>query len=114
MQKFQEIKLFQVKPDQLDAFEALAKQMQAAQAQQSGCLHISYMKRFFVLDNMEPRELTRIVKCVKYFSCWEFDTKEHYAAANRWFFDTYNKELARLLIMPFDINCGYAIEEPQP
>ena len=73
-----------------------------------------YMKRFFVLDNMEPRELTRIVKCVKYFSCWEFDTKEHYAAANRWFFDTYNKELARLLIMPFDINCGYAIEEPQP
>lgn len=46
MQKFHEIKLFQVKPDQLDAFEALAKQMQAAQAQQSGCLHISYMKRF--------------------------------------------------------------------
>ena len=110
MPNFPEIKLFPVKPDKLDAFEELIARMKADQAQSDGCLHISYMKRFFVLDNMEPRELTRIVKCVKYFSCWEFDTKEHYAAANRWFFDTYNKELSRLLIMPFDINCGYSIE----
>lgn len=109
--KFTEIKLFQVKPDKLDAFEALAARIKADQAQREGCLYISYMKRFFVLDDMEPRELTRIVKCVKYFSCWEFDSKARYAAANRWFFDAYYKEAARLLIMPFDINCGYAVAE---
>lgn len=104
---FSEIKLFQVKPDKLDVFEALVARMEADQAAQEGCLHISYMKRFFVLDDMEPRELTRIVKCVKYFSTWEFDTKDHYAAANRWFFDAYSKEVTKLLIMPFDVNCGY-------
>ena len=109
--KFTEIKLFQVKPDKTDEFEALAAQMQAEQSKQDGCRHISYMKRFYVLKDMEPCELTRVVKCVKYFSTWEFDTKDQYAAANRWFFDTYNKTVARLLIMPFDINCGCAIGE---
>lgn len=111
---FAEIKCFQVKPDKTGEFETLARQMQAAQAQRDGCRHISYMKRFFTLKDMEPCELTRIVKCVKYFSAWEFDTKEQYAAANRWFFDIYNKEVTRLLIMPFDVNCGYAVEEAAP
>lgn len=109
MSKFCEVKLFQVKPDKTAEFEALAAQMQAEQAQREGCLHISYMKRFYVLKDMEPCELTRVVKCVKYFSTWEFDSKAHYAAANRWFFDRYNKEAARLLIMPFDINCGHCV-----
>lgn len=112
--KFTEIKLFQVKPDKLEAFEALVARMEADQATQEGCLHISYMKRFFVLDDMEPRELTRIVKCVKYFSTWEFDSKDHYAAANRWFFDAYSKEVFKLLIMPFDINCGPRCAERSP
>lgn len=107
--KFAEVKLFQVKPDKVEEFEVLAQRMQADQQLREGCTHISYMKRSFVLKDMEPCELTRIVKCVKYFSTWEFDTREHYTAANRWFFDTYNKEAARLLIMPFDINCGHCV-----
>lgn len=110
---FHEVKLFQVRPDKADAFTELAQNMRAWQAQCEGCRHISYMKRFFTLKDMEPVELTRIVKCVKFFSTWEFDTKEHYAAANRAFFDRYNQEVNRLLIMPFDINCGYAIDEEE-
>lgn len=61
---FAEVKLFQVKPDKVEEFEALVQRMQAGQHLREGCTHISYMKRFFVLKDMEPCELTRIVKCV--------------------------------------------------
>ncbi len=70
---FIEMKLFQVKPDRLEQFEA------------------------------------KIVKCVKYYSFWEFDTKENYGKAIKVFFDNYNKELQKLLIAPFDINLGYSV-----
>lgn len=110
---FSEIKLFQVKPDKLAEFESLIESVAEAQKQQAGCLGIKYMKRFFTIDGIElgnpPRELTKIVKCVKYFSYWEFDSKESYGKAIQWFFDTYGKEIQRLLIMPFDINCGNTV-----
>lgn len=34
--------------------------------------------RFYVFDDIkeQPRELTRVVKCVKYFSYWDFDSME--------------------------------------
>ncbi len=112
MQKsFSEVKLFQVRPDKLAEFEELARRMKEEQKSQKGCLDIKYMKRFYIFDNVHepPRELTKIVKCVKYYSYWEFDNIENYASATSWFFKTYEKELRKLLIMPFDINCGESI-----
>ncbi|HHX64008.1 MAG TPA: hypothetical protein GX702_03860 [Chloroflexi bacterium] len=110
---FSEVKLFQVKPDKLAKFEALITNVAEAQRQQPGCIDVKYVKRFFTIDGVEagdpPRELTRIVKCVRYFSYWEFDNKESYGKAVKWFFDTYGKEIQRLLIMPFDIHCGNSI-----
>lgn len=110
---FSEVKIFQVKPDRLEEFEALVKTIAAAQRQQPGCIGIKYMKRFYTIDGVEPgnppRELTKIVKCVKYFSYWEFDDKECYGKAIEWFFAQYGKEILRLLIMPFDIHCGDSI-----
>jgi hypothetical protein len=107
---FSEIKLFQVKPDKLSEFEALIKIMSKDQKKQKGVITIKYLKRFFTIDGVElgdpPRELTKIVKCVKYYSYWEFDNKENYGKAIEWFFNTYGKEVQKLLIMPFDINCG--------
>ena len=108
---FSEVKLFQVKPDKLAEFEKLISQIQSEQKSQPGCLYIRYMKRFYVLDELKPRQLTRIVKCVKYLSYWEFDSEENYAAAIRWFFDAHSKALFKLLIMPFDIYCGNAIAD---
>lgn len=110
--KFCEVKLFQVKPDKLDEFETLMSKVAEEQKKQEGCIYIKYMKRFYIFDQIgdPPRELTKIVKCVKYYSYWEFDTIENYAAATKWFFDNYQKLLAKLLIMPFDINCGYSVE----
>ena len=113
MLKFSEVKLFQVRPDKLAEFEALVAIMADEQRQQKGCLDIKYVKRFYTIDGVEaggpPRELTKIVKCVKYFSYWEFDNKESYGKATQWFFANYLKAVQRLLIAPFDINCGDSV-----
>lgn len=118
MQKtFSEIKLFQVKPEKLELFEAIAdiisKEQRKQQRKQQGCIAIKYMKRFYTIDGIElgeaPRELTKIVKCVKYYSFWEFDSKENYGKATKWFFETYLKDIQKLLIAPFDINCGNSL-----
>jgi len=110
---FSEVKLFQVKPEKTGEFEKLISKIGEGQKQQKGCIDIKYLKRFYTIDGVEPgeppRELTRVVKCVKYFSFWEFDTRENYGKATEWFFKNYFKEIQKLLIMPFDINCGYSI-----
>ena len=110
---FVEIKLFQVKPDKLEQFETIAEEMMNIQNECEGCVSIKYFKRFYTIDGIElgeaPRELTKIVKCVKYYSYWEFDTKENYGKAIKLFFDKYNKDLQKLLIAPFDISLGYSI-----
>jgi hypothetical protein len=111
---FSEVKLFQVKPDKLDEFEELIKTIAEEQKKQPGCVSIKYMKRFYTMDGMieeglPPRELTRIIKSVKYFSYWEFDTKENYGKATGWLFKKYWKDIIKLLVMPFDINCGKTI-----
>jgi len=110
---FSEVKMFQVKPDKTSEFESLIAKIADEQKQQDGCIDIKYLKRFYTIDGVElgepPRELTKIVKCVKYFSFWEFDTRENYGKATEWFFKNYLKDIQKLLIMPFDIHCGYSI-----
>ena len=101
---FIEMKLFQVKLDRLEQFEAKIEEMSANQLKCEGCISLKYFKRFYTIDGIElgepPRELTRIVKCVKYYSYWEFDTKENYGKAIKAYFDQYNKDLQKLLIAP--------------
>ena len=62
---FAEIKLFQVKPDKTEQFEAMAEKMSAEQAKWDGCISIKYLKRFYTIDGIElgtpPRELTKVV-----------------------------------------------------
>ena len=110
---FAEIKLFQVKPDKLEQFEAIVEEMMNIQNECTGCISVKYFKRFYTIDGIElgeaPRELTKVVKCVKYYSYWEFDTKENYGKAIKLFFDKYMKELQKLLIAPFDISLGYSL-----
>lgn len=109
---FSEVKLFQVKPDKMGEFENLVKEMLPRQKELTGNIDIKYMKRFFVFDKIgeAPRPLTKIIKSVKYYSYWHFDTIENYTNATSWFFNEYEKRLSKLLIMPFDIMCGDSIE----
>ena len=110
---FSEIKIFQVKPEKLEQFEAIADTMSKEQIEQQGCIAIKYMKRFYTINGIElgdaPRELTKLVKCVKYYSFWEFDNKENYGKATKWFFENYLKDIQQLLLAPFDINCGNSL-----
>jgi hypothetical protein len=110
---FSEIKIFQVKPEKVEQFEKLAGAMANDQRDQQGCIEIKYMKRFYTIDGIElgeaPRELKKIVKCVKYYSFWEFETKEQYGKATKWYFEAYIRELQKMMIMPFEINCGYSV-----
>ena len=110
---FIEMKLFQVKPDRLGQFEAKIEEMSANQLKCEDCISLTYFKRFYTIDGIKlgepPRELTKIVKCVKYYSYWELKTKENYGKAIEFFFKNYNKDLQKLLIAPFDINLGYSV-----
>jgi hypothetical protein len=113
MKKFVEIKLFQVKPEKIVEFEHYVETLKIEQLKKKGCLSIKYMKRFYTIDGvdlgMPPREISKIVKCVKYYSYWEFDDKENYGVANGWLFKTHLKEIQKLLIAPFDIMLGYEL-----
>ncbi len=110
---FIEMKLFQVKPDRLEQFEAKIEEISANQLKCEGCISLKYFKRFYTIDGIKlgepPRELTKIVKCVKFFSYWEFDIKENHGKAIKSFFEDHNKDLQKLLIAPFDISLGYSV-----
>lgn len=69
MQKtFSEIKLFQVRPEKLEQFEAIADMISKEQVKQQGCIAIKYLKRFYTIDGIElgeaPRELWQSNKVV--------------------------------------------------
>lgn len=110
---FSQVLLFQVKPDELDAFETLMRQVQSEQEQLPGCRQARYMKRFYTFDDVTsgepPRELTKIVKCVKYFGMLTFDSPEDCGQATRWLFDCYGREITKMCLMPFDIHSGYEV-----
>ena len=110
---FVEMITFQVKPEKISEFEDYVKTLKAGQAAQTGCVGIRYFKRFYTFDGVEtgepPRELTRIVKCVKYYAYWEFDSIENCGKANGWLFENHLKSVSKLLIMPFELNSGYSL-----
>ena len=113
MKPFMLTKLFQVKPDKTEEFEALISEMKAEQEAQAGCVSVMYMKRFYTFDDVEsgepPRALTKIVKCVKYYAVEEYESIEDCGRATAWFFKNHAREVMKLLIMPFDMNSGYEI-----
>lgn len=105
--------LFQVKPDKLGEFEALWAALKPEMAARPGCTNVTCFKRFHTFDGVEwgqpPRELTKIVKCVKYHALWQFDTIENCGRAQGWLMENHYKALAKLLIAPFDISSGYEV-----
>ena len=96
---FVEIKLFQVKPDQTEQFEAMAERMSADQAKWDGCISLRYFKRFYTIDGIElgdpPRELTKVVKCVKYYP----DGDYHFFVSKDWAFGLYGHPWRKELIV---------------
>ena len=112
-QPFIQALTFQVKPDKTEEFEALWQSIAPKLTAQQGCLSLRCFKRFYTYEGkpqgQPPRALTRIVKCVKYFAYWEFDSIDACGTATGQLFEDHVKEIDRLLLMPFEINSGYAL-----
>lgn len=113
MNDFSSMICFQVKPDKLDEFETLIGEMKSELEVMEGCVSFNTMKRFYTFDKVEvgaaPRELSKIVKCVKYYSWLEFDGKESCGKAMGVVFEKYMKPMTKLLIAPFDISSGHLV-----
>jgi hypothetical protein len=108
---FSEVKVFRVKPDRVDDFNELIGKMKLFQANCEGCLTIKYQTRNYVFDHIDspPRPIKRVLKCVSYYSFWEFETIEQYAVAQSLFFSQFEAQIRRHLIAPFDIHCGESL-----
>lgn len=109
---FAELCIYQVKPQKVDEFEGLMREARSFLEQQDGLMLLRLVKRDHRIDmeqireGLPPRELTRIVKCVKYLLYWEFDTKESYGAAQRSLYESYWKPIEKCLIAPHDKYLG--------
>ena len=92
---FTEICIYQVKPQKAEEFEALMMEAKHFLEKQEGLLSLRFFKRGYRIDMEQIREglpplaITRIVKSVKYVLYWEFETKEHYGAAQKNLYDSY-------------------------
>ncbi len=109
---FTEICIYQVKPPKVEEFESLMLEVKGFFEQQEGLRLLRLVKRGYHIDleqireGLPPKALTRIVKSVKYMLVWEFDTKEHYGAAQKNLYDSYWKSIERCLIVPHDKYIG--------
>lgn len=106
---FAEVKVFQVLPDKVEAFEMLVVSMVQFQKLCSGCQSVRYLKRLYTYDDGiqdPPRPLKKIVGVIRYCSYWEFDNLMDYHTATQEYFSQFERPLRKLLKAPFDIYCG--------
>lgn len=109
---FTEICIYQVKPQKVEEFEALMLEVMDFLKKQNGVLFLRLSKRGYHIDmeqireGLPPKEITRIVKSVKYMLYWEFDTKENYGLAEKNLYDSYWKSIDQCLIVPHDKYLG--------
>ncbi|MCI8609332.1 MAG: hypothetical protein HFE73_06780 [Firmicutes bacterium] len=109
---FSEVCIYQVKPQKVEAFEALMTEVKNLLEKQEGLLLLRFVKREYHIDmeqireGLPPPKITRIVKSVKYMLYWEFDTKESYGAAQKNLYDSYWKSIEKHLIVPHDKYLG--------
>lgn len=109
---FTEICIYQVKPQKVEEFETLMREVKEFLERQEGVLLFRFMKRGHHIDmkqikeGLPPLQITRIVKSVKYVLYWEFDTKENYGVAQKNLYNSYWKTIERCLIVPHDKYLG--------
>ncbi len=112
---FTEICIYQVTPKKVSEFEALMTDLQNFLEKQEGLLLLRLSKRDYHIDleqikeGLPPKEITRIVKSVKYMLYWEFDTKENYGIAQKNLYESYWKSIEKCLIVPHDKYLGERI-----
>lgn len=87
---FAETCIYQVKPQKVDEFESLMLEIQDFLKKQEGHSSRGWLRGYHIdleriREGLPPKEITRIIKSVKYVLYWEFDTKESYGIAQKIF-----------------------------
>lgn len=109
---FTEMCIYQVKPQKTEEFETLMQEAKRFLERQEGLLLLRLAKRGYRIDmeqikeGLPPLPITRVVKSVKYMLYWEFDTREHYGAAQKNLYDSYWRSIENCLIVPHDKYLG--------
>lgn len=112
---FTELCIYQVKPQKVEEFESCMMEAKSFLENQEGLLFFRLNKREYRIDmeqikeGLPPIKITRIVKSVKYMLYWEFDTKEHYGAAQKNLYNSYWKSIEKCLIAPHDKYLGESL-----
>ncbi|MCO5497152.1 hypothetical protein IGI84_001404 [Enterococcus sp. DIV0008] len=113
---FSEISIYQVKPSEVDTFEAIMQEATEAMKVMEGAMFFRLMKRTHYIKEMStikegriPDPLTRVIKCVKYAHYWEFDTEENYGKAQKRLYESYWKAMEKCLIVPHDKLLGEVV-----
>lgn len=112
---FTEICIYQVKPQKVEEFETLMYEIKDFLEKQEGLLLLRLVKRGYHIDleqireGLPPKEITRIIKSVKFLLYWEFKTKEQYGTAQKNLYDSYWKSIEKCLIMPHDKYLGEVV-----
>lgn len=103
---FSEVCIYQVNPKKVDEFEVLMKNnVLEFMEKQEGLLLHRLAKREYKIDMeqiknwLPPKEITRIVKCVRYVLYWEFNNKENYGIAQKNLYESYWKAIEKCLIV---------------
>jgi hypothetical protein len=110
---FNEICIFQVKPDKSEIFENLIVEMKEFFETYENLLYFKFTKRTHRLENVSegtpPKELVRIIKSIKYLLFLEFKDEKIYGKFIKEFFEKFDKKISKCVLMPADIFIGKEI-----
>lgn len=112
-----EVCVYQLKPDKTEAFEAIVKAVSKFFEENEDMLYHSFTKRTHRLESMEtiragtpPKALTKVVKSVKYVMYFETVDPVMHGEVTKVFFERFDKEMSRCLLVPGDKYIGCDLE----
>jgi hypothetical protein len=114
--KFIETAIFQVKPEKVEQFENILKGFHGFAHSNQYLKEYTIMKRTHRIADQDTvkkgkpaKKLTRIVKSVKYVIHLEFDNEADHGMFTKEFFEAFDKEMSKCLLVPHDKMIGIKI-----
>lgn len=108
--------IFQVKPKMSEEFEAIIEELKVFLENYDGIHSYSFMRRTHRIKDMEaikegapPKELTRIVKSIKYVMYLETADESTHGSLTKILFEKFDKRISKYLVMPADKLIGKAL-----
>ena len=103
---FCETCIFDVKPDKVEEFEQVIKELVSYLKSFDQTYNVYVMKRThrmsddLVKQGKPPIKLKRIIKSVKFIMFWQLKVYESHGEITKLYFEKFNKRINRLTLMP--------------